>query len=246
MGEVESLSVNNLIMQNGDSIVGRGWYNELIIVPNPANDSTYYLFSIGVTSIFGLYYSIIDMRLNNGLGAVVSKNIQLQSFPMIDCLDAIKHANGRDWWIIFRQDPNFCFFQVRVKEATNEISYGYTASIDKAFCMSEEELTGQPYEYFGFHIEGAIENLVIKVTFPRHYKPDSVQSDVCIGDLVPTDVVYNSEVERIIVDGGFRDEWSGASITVRKPKMGYLYFLRWRPLPKVVVEGMKKRESNHR
>ena len=91
------------VMQNGNNIVGRGWYQELVIVPNAANDSTYYLFSIGVTSIYGLYYSIIDMRLNNGLGAVTVKNVQLQSFEQVDCLNAVKHGNGRDWWLLFRK-----------------------------------------------------------------------------------------------------------------------------------------------
>jgi|JRYD01.1.fsa_nt_gb hypothetical protein len=97
------------VMQNGNNIVGRGWYQELVIVPNPANDSTYYLFSIGVTSIYGLYYSIIDMRLNNGLGAVTVKNVQLQSFEQVDCLNAVKHGNGRDWWLIFRNSEALTF-----------------------------------------------------------------------------------------------------------------------------------------
>ncbi|MBL7915955.1 MAG: T9SS type A sorting domain-containing protein [Bacteroidia bacterium] len=101
---------NHNIMLNGDSIFGKGWYQELVIVPNPANDSTYYLFSIGVTgNDFGLKYSIIDMRLNGGLGAVTVKNVQLQSFAMVDCMNAVKHGNGRDWWLIFRKSdfPTF-------------------------------------------------------------------------------------------------------------------------------------------
>ena len=44
----------NNIMPNGDTIMGTGWYNELVIVPNPANDSTYILFSLGVTSFYGI------------------------------------------------------------------------------------------------------------------------------------------------------------------------------------------------
>ena len=52
---------NHSVMQNGDSIVGRAWYQELVIVPNPAMDSTYYLFSISVTENYGLVYSVIDM-----------------------------------------------------------------------------------------------------------------------------------------------------------------------------------------
>ncbi|HRH85202.1 MAG TPA: hypothetical protein PK210_13290, partial [Bacteroidia bacterium] len=91
------------IMLNGDTLFGHAWYHELISFPSPSNDSTYYIFSIGVTSVFGLYYSIIDMRLNNGLGAVTVKNIQLQSFEQVDCLNAVKHGNGRDWWLIFRK-----------------------------------------------------------------------------------------------------------------------------------------------
>ena len=94
------------MMQNGDNIIGRGWYNELIIVPNPADDSTYYLFSIGVTSIFGIYYSIIDMRLNGGVGAVVLKNQQLNTFEQVDCLSVIKHGNGRDWWMLSRKSDH--------------------------------------------------------------------------------------------------------------------------------------------
>jgi hypothetical protein len=97
-------NTNNLMMQNGDSIIGGGWYQEMTCIPNPSPDDTYYIFSIGVTnsSQFGLYYSIIDMNQNSGLGAVVQKNIQLQSIKAVDGINAVKHANGRDWWLIFR------------------------------------------------------------------------------------------------------------------------------------------------
>ena len=93
-------SRNNQIMQNGDSVVGRGWYNELVIVPMPDNPNRYYLFSVGVTSFYGFYYSIIDMSLNSGLGIVVQKNIQLNPYKAWDALGAVKHGNGRDWWVI--------------------------------------------------------------------------------------------------------------------------------------------------
>lgn len=92
-------------MQNGDSIVGEGWYYELIVVPNPTNNNTYYLFSVGVTNSGdqGLYYSQVDMSQNGGLGSVVQKNIMLLSDPSSDNIFAIKHGNGRDWWIFFRK-----------------------------------------------------------------------------------------------------------------------------------------------
>ncbi|HMT28368.1 MAG TPA: T9SS type A sorting domain-containing protein [Bacteroidia bacterium] len=93
---------NNQLMLEGDSIAGGGWYHELVIVPNPGDDSLYYVFSIGVaTSVIGLKYSVVDMRGDNGLGEVTQKNISLlNNIRMVDCLTAIKHGNGRDWWVV--------------------------------------------------------------------------------------------------------------------------------------------------
>ena len=94
---------NDQLMLEGDSIAGGGWYHELVIIPNPVDDSLFYVFSIGVTISFGLKYSIVNMRGDNGLGAVVQKNISLlNNIRMVDCLTAIKHGNGRDWWVISR------------------------------------------------------------------------------------------------------------------------------------------------
>ena len=101
-------NANHVLMQGGDSIVGEGWYNELVIIPYPDSDSLFYIFSIGVTgsSQSGLYYSIVDMSANGGLGAVIQKNVQLHNYKSADGLTAIKHGNGRDWWIINRRWNN--------------------------------------------------------------------------------------------------------------------------------------------
>lgn len=93
----------NQLMQNGSNIVGSGWYRELVIVPNPSNNNQYYLFSVGVTSSFGLYYSVIDLNQNGGLGAVTQKNIQVLSSEMSDGIQAVKHGNGRDWWVFCKR-----------------------------------------------------------------------------------------------------------------------------------------------
>ncbi len=91
-------------MPNGDSLVGEDWYNEIVIIPFPSNDSLYYIFVISTElGPAGLYYSVINMKSDSGRGDVIVKNIQLQTFPMVDCLTAIKHGNGRDWWLFFRK-----------------------------------------------------------------------------------------------------------------------------------------------
>ncbi|MBK6641599.1 MAG: hypothetical protein IPG39_10315 [Bacteroidetes bacterium] len=96
----------NQMIQNGDSIIGQIWYQELTITDLPTNQNLFYLFSTGVTANYGLYYSVIDMNANGGLGMVLQKNVQLESFKCSDGVTALKHANGRDWWIIIRNWDN--------------------------------------------------------------------------------------------------------------------------------------------
>lgn len=94
-------SQNNLMI-SGDSIQGESLYNELIIIPKPDDNNKFYLFTGNEVypGSEGLYYSIIDLNQNGGLGVVAQKNIQLNTDPITDCLTGIKHANGRDWWLI--------------------------------------------------------------------------------------------------------------------------------------------------
>ena len=97
------------LMEDGDTIVSNQNYQEMAIVPNPGNEKQFYLFSGGVTPTTnpGFYWSLIDLGYNNGLGKVIQKNVQLQNFPVNDGLAAVKHGNGRDWWVIHkRYEPN--------------------------------------------------------------------------------------------------------------------------------------------
>jgi hypothetical protein len=93
---------DNQLMINGDSIWGEGWYNELIIIPNSGDSNQYYLFSLSVATYYGLFYSVIDMSLDSGKGAVVIKNVEVNHIKAVDCLSAVKHGNGRDWWLVFK------------------------------------------------------------------------------------------------------------------------------------------------
>jgi hypothetical protein len=116
MGRIYNREFN--LMENGDQInPGQVWNNSVdngytglggMVIPAPGMNNIYYFFHLGtrinanVTPpiVFApLYYSIIDMNKNNGLGKVVSKNnIILDSIQTQQSL--VKHANGRDWWLI--------------------------------------------------------------------------------------------------------------------------------------------------
>jgi Secretion system C-terminal sorting domain len=62
-----------------------------------------------------LYYSLINMKANNGLGKVVVKN-QVIVRDTLDGGDvnAVKHGNGKDWWVVSRKFRSDTFFTFRV------------------------------------------------------------------------------------------------------------------------------------
>lgn len=47
-----------------------------------------------------IYYTKIDLDGDNGVGSVIEKNIVIDT-GHFEPLAAVKHANGRDWWIIY-------------------------------------------------------------------------------------------------------------------------------------------------
>jgi hypothetical protein len=92
-------------MLNGDSLNCRAWCREMTIVPDPVNQARHYVFHVGVTNLYGLYYSVVDMQQDSGRGAVISKNNQLRNDFAGDYLQVVKHGNGSDWWLIFKTAP---------------------------------------------------------------------------------------------------------------------------------------------
>ncbi len=89
---------------NGDTLVGGEWYHDMIILPKSVTDSTFYVIMAGVVvPDTGLFYCVVDMKLQGGLGQVIQKNIQIENHPVQDMLAAVRHGNGRDWWLVTRR-----------------------------------------------------------------------------------------------------------------------------------------------
>lgn len=92
---------------------GYNGLQSMLSIPNPYDSTLYYIFHISQylphdTNAFipvlseNLYFTVVDMALNNGLGKVITKNeVIFKDTSMIGTpLTATKHANGIDWWII--------------------------------------------------------------------------------------------------------------------------------------------------
>ncbi|MFN8242570.1 MAG: gliding motility-associated C-terminal domain-containing protein [Ferruginibacter sp.] len=94
---------NHQIMQRGGHLYGhRSSTQSGIIVPQPGNDSLYYIFTVDAfEGIKGLNYNIVNMKMDNGLGDVVTFPQQLLT-PTFEKITAVRHCNNRDIWIITR------------------------------------------------------------------------------------------------------------------------------------------------
>lgn len=99
------------IMLNGDDLAGfHGASQGALIIKKPDSENIYYVFTVNDGSspaaAHGLYYSVVDMNLDGGLGGVVAgqKNILLtDAWDAVDKIIGVKHANGNDIWVITRK-----------------------------------------------------------------------------------------------------------------------------------------------
>ena len=146
------------IIQNGDSVLGEGIYSDLVIIP--LTQQFYYLF-ISLTALPfnpGFYYCLIDMSLNGGAGAVVQKNIQLLNVDISDAVQAIKHGNGRDWWVIAKQASvstitqfnRFHVFLVSPSGISAPITQDLGGVYDPDLCKIIFNSTGSKFIQLGF------------------------------------------------------------------------------------------------
>ncbi|MEI2695696.1 MAG: hypothetical protein V9E90_11550 [Saprospiraceae bacterium] len=124
---------DNEIMENGDTIISQenyDYWNAIAnlgspgisgyIIPAPGLDQIYYLFYSDFhyePDLYRyyfrspLYLCVIDMEENQGLGKVVLKK-QIILDGALSHFGLVKHANGRDWWVV-------------VPELNSDVFYNY-------------------------------------------------------------------------------------------------------------------------
>ncbi len=94
---------NHQIMQNGTGLLGNATSTQsAIIVPFPGDCSRYYIFTIFGT----LDYSVVDMNLDQGNGAVTTKNSRLAT-ATDEKLTAVKVPNENAYWVIAQIDNTY-------------------------------------------------------------------------------------------------------------------------------------------
>jgi Secretion system C-terminal sorting domain len=84
-----------------------------IIIPFPGDSNKFVLFhqvgnSVNYLNSTEVFYTVVDMTLNSGLGGVIpgKKNVVAFTGNISWGLAACKHANGKDWWVIAHEDSS--------------------------------------------------------------------------------------------------------------------------------------------
>lgn len=89
------------VMFNGTGLLGDPSSSQSgVVIRLPGSQTRFYIFSVdddGGTD--GLRYSLVDISANNGLGAIIQKNVLLIS-PVTEKITAVLHNNGVNIWVI--------------------------------------------------------------------------------------------------------------------------------------------------
>jgi gliding motility-associated-like protein len=132
-------------MPNGFNL-GSHWSTSYsaLIVPNPSNDNQYYIFSVDghpTSNGTGIFHSIVDMTLNNGLGDVlVAGKRTLLLSNTSELMQGAYHSNGTDFWVIIPDYP----------EDTNDVMklYAYQVSGTGVSAPVITSLVGTGVDFF--------------------------------------------------------------------------------------------------
>lgn len=117
---IEVWDRTNQVMQNGTGLMGNEFSVQVaMILKHPGKNYIYYVFTSEDDDYFpfpppvenGINYSIVDMRLNNGYGAITKKNVNLVR-PSMLMVAAVKQCKRKAYWVIcpkFNSDEIYTF-----------------------------------------------------------------------------------------------------------------------------------------
>ncbi len=144
-------------MQNGSALMpstNNTSTQESIIIPKPGSNNIFYIFSVdpwnGQTTS-GLYYSIVDVSRNGGLGEVVTKGVRLIQNTS-NKLSATLHENGRDVWVITHENNSNKYFVLQITEM------GISSTI-------KEQRLGASHAYWGGQLKFSPDGRKVAVNY---------------------------------------------------------------------------------
>ena len=138
-----------------------------VFLPFPGDSTKYILFhqtgdvTMPNSVSSKLYYSLVDITHNSGLGEVIQKNVIAFQDTLDPGMGVCKHANGRDWWIVIFKDNTDLIYKVLLTPA------GIASVTSQHLNMPpHNNYNGQPQfspdgHKFAYHYKHGVTNAVI-------------------------------------------------------------------------------------
>ncbi|WP_264791981.1 T9SS type A sorting domain-containing protein [Aureispira anguillae] len=167
------------LMQNGNglnpgqlatnSTNGYPYVEAITSIPHPVQANKYYVFHQGVSyssALDGfaekLYYTLVDMNANGGLGRVDKKNqVLLENDSMcVGQLEVVKHGNGRDWWLIQPMAYSNGYYIFLIADSTityHHKQYIGNVSLHDSEFIGQATFTHQGDKYFRYDQENDLD-----------------------------------------------------------------------------------------
>jgi hypothetical protein len=160
---------NGSKMPNGDTLApthytlvnypfGSPFSQGCLIVNKPLSDSIIFMFYQGIdndiSSPFStkLYQAVINVNADSGKGVVISKNIILYNgldTLMYGKLQAVRHSNGLDWWLISKRQNQNEFLVWLIQNDTiagpNRFTYLGPKGLDSFYDQASVSSDGSKY-----------------------------------------------------------------------------------------------------
>lgn len=243
----------NKVMQNGTGLKGHPSSSQsAVVVEIPSNKNLYYVITaLNVGREQGLNYSLVDMRLDNGLGGVVKKNINLQD-RIHEKITVCATPDYKTYWLITSEynSNNYLSYKIdssgidtipvvspigSTKEPLVVNNYGYIkASPNSKYIINAHQnnhkLELSSFDYNTGKVE-LIEEIELgegSLTYGLEFSPDS--RIIYVGSIFPESKVYQilhpalAEVDDIVFYelGGWSTEYLLGALQLGPDKRLYI------------------------
>lgn len=187
---------SNEVMPNGSDLeIGQLYFSGssitqgAIILPDPGNNLLFYIFQLQNK---GIKYSVVDMNLDGGLGDITQCNISLYDEYLTEKMQAVRHGNGRDWWLILIDWPDTSYYGTVIEGGQfNFIKFLITSNeIQGPFVQSYGAVYSEADSYWGGG-QFKISPQGNKLLDPRGKHIDLYDFDRCTGEITNKNTVEN-------------------------------------------------------
>lgn len=116
--------------------------NSMILLPSPHSYNLFHLFHLPLVDplhVVNVLHTVVDMSANNGNGKTLIKNEVLVSDTIHhQGVHAVRHANGRDWWVITAKMFSNRYYLILLTPGGIESRYQEIGSVDTSVVFGGE------------------------------------------------------------------------------------------------------------